>query len=107
MRAWLIAIAVGGCATASAPPPATPAFQLVPAAAGLDVAGSGGREIGFGRDQLGVLRTVARIEGRAPEEVPCAAPGRVAYGTKAVMLVFERGAFVGWATDAARAGATC
>lgn len=88
-------------------PVRTPGLSLVPAPGGLLVQGSGGREIGFGRDQAGVLESVARIEGTAPRPVPCS-DRRVAFSTAGtVRLVFERGSFVGWQTIQDEAGRSC
>ncbi|CTQ32454.1 hypothetical protein [Jannaschia rubra] len=82
-------------------------LTLVPAPGGLDVAGSGGREIGFGRDRPGVLDTVARIEGVAPRPVPCGS-GRDAYATAGgLRLVFRGRTFVGWDSVSDRAGLSC
>ncbi|WP_139212409.1 hypothetical protein [Jannaschia pohangensis] len=100
-------------ALASCQSVATPAAEavsgltLVPASDGLDVVGSGGRQIGFGRDIAGVLESVARVEGRPPRAVDCA-PGMQAFATRdSVRLNFSGGKFVGWDTVAASAGRTC
>ncbi|TFL20141.1 hypothetical protein [Jannaschia formosa] len=85
-----------------------PGLRLVPAPAGLDVAGSGGREIGFGRDRAGALASVARVEGASPRAVACPAPGLDAFRTEGgLVLVFTGTSFVGWAQDGARAGRGC
>lgn len=97
--------AAGGPRANVAPP--SP-HSLIPAVDGLDVTASGGRQIGFGRDQLGVLQTVPRVTGTAPGIADCSAPNRTAYGTDSgLTLVFERGAFVGWQTAGAAAGRGC
>jgi|GEM_PF-2641183 len=87
--------------------PGLPGLTLVPASGGLLVNGSGGREIGFGRDQPGALQTVARIEGMAPRGTSCGS-GRQAFVTKGnLQLVFESGTFVGWTSGSDTAGRTC
>lgn len=100
--------ALAACApSAEAPAPPSP-FALVPAAGGLSVTGSGGREIGFGRDRPGALRTVARIEGRMPASAPCAAPGLEAFRTRdGLDLIFTATSFVGWRNGPAAAGRAC
>lgn len=112
LRPALAALLLAGCAPSDGQSgrDVQPArgLTLVPAPGGLEVAGSGGREIGFGRDRAGALESAARVAGRRPEAAPCAAPGRDAARLGDLTLVFERGAFVGWATaDGAAAGARC
>ncbi|WP_298429023.1 hypothetical protein [uncultured Jannaschia sp.] len=99
---------LSGCVAAPASQPDAPSrFSLVPAPGGLDVAGSGGREIGFGRDRDGVLQSVARVEGRAPRPVACGG-GRDAFAASDdLTLVFEGRRFVGWSGAAGAAGRTC
>lgn len=106
--AALVLLVLAACQPAGpSAPVGTSGLTLVPAPVGLLVQGSGGREIGFGRDQAGVLESVARIEGTAPRTVPCGG-GRVAYATiRSVRLVFERGSFVGWQTVSGSAGRSC
>ena len=100
------ALALAGCQAATVAPVPS-GLTLVPAPGGLDVAGSGGREIGFGRAEAGALASVARVEGVAPRPVACGA-GRTAYETGAgLTLVFEREVFVGWADASGRAGRGC
>lgn len=82
-------------------------FSLVPAPGGLDVAGSGGREIGFGRDRPGVLETVARVEGRPPRPVSCAGGRSAATLRDGTVIVFEGETFVGWRRGADGAGRGC
>jgi hypothetical protein len=82
-------------------PPASVGLSLVPAAGGLDVAGSG-QEIGFGRHRPGAVAAVARVLGRAPQapvgRIDC--PGGpltvVAWPREGLTLTFAQGAFVGW-----------
>lgn len=82
-------------------------LSLVPAPGGLLVQGSGGREIGFGRDRQGALDSVARVEGMVPRGVACGGE-RVAFTTASdLRLVFEGGAFVGWQTEMRSAGRIC
>ncbi|PWJ22233.1 hypothetical protein [Jannaschia seohaensis] len=100
-----------GCVAApppGSPAPSEPALSLVPYEGGLVVVGSGGREIGFGRDRPGALASVARVEGVAPRPIPCAALGRDGFVTReGVTLIFTEHSFVGWAQDGRRAGRTC
>ena len=107
MRAALLALAVlAGCQPESGPGRAT-GLALVPAPGGVRVAGSGGLEIGFGRDRAGVLQSVSKVEGRAPTPVPCGA-GRDAVATAdGLRLIFEGKRFVGWDGAGASAGRGC
>ncbi|CTQ48895.1 hypothetical protein [Jannaschia donghaensis] len=85
-----------------------PGLSLVPAPGGLMVAGSGGREIGFGRDRIGALQSMGRIEGRSPQPVDCPAPGRDAFDTTTgLRVIFEGEKFVGWTNGVGTAGRTC
>jgi hypothetical protein len=86
--------------------PGAPRLALVPAAGGLDVAGSGGLEIGFGRDRAGVLAAVGRVTGAAARAAPCGG-GLAAVRFDGLVLVFEGPRFVGWRDGAARAGRGC
>lgn len=84
-----------------------PSLGLSPAPGGLIVSGSGGREIGFGRDQRGALESIARIEGVAPTTTACG-NGRDGFVTRSgLRLVFEEGRFVGWDGASGRAGRAC
>ncbi|WP_092640423.1 hypothetical protein [Jannaschia faecimaris] len=84
-----------------------PGLSLAPAPGGLIVVGSGGREIGFGRDQKGALESVARVEEAAPQPTVCG-NGRDGFLTKSgLRLVFEDGRFVGWEGAPGRAGRRC
>ena len=94
-----------GCAAATAPPAAGPpsaGLVLVPALGGLDVVGSGGREIGFGRARDGAIESGARVTGSRPVPVPCGA-GREAVALGPLTMVFEAGRFVGWRVADGRA----
>ncbi|WP_308917066.1 hypothetical protein [Jannaschia sp. LMIT008] len=108
MKAPIVAavLLVAGCAVATAPP-GLPGLALVPAADGLDVDGSGGRQIGFGRDRAGALDSVARVTGRRPIPVACGG-GRDAFDAGGgLILVFEGRSFVGWRTAGGAAGRQC
>ncbi len=88
-------------------PMAAPRLALVPAPGGLLVEGSGGREIGFGRDRSGALASIAKVEGGAARPVACGA-GREAFATAGGLgVVFEGGTFVGWRDVTAAAGRGC
>lgn len=107
--AGLLVLGLAGCQSVGSVPPSTgvPGLSLVPAAGGLTVAGSGGREIGFGRDQIGALESITRIEGTAPRTVPCG-NGRQAFAAKDdLRLVFAGGTFVGWSTPTETMGRGC
>ncbi|UWQ21609.1 hypothetical protein [Jannaschia sp. W003] len=106
MRPLLLVLLLGACQPGPAPETAR-GLALVPAAGGLDVAGSGGREIGFGRDRLGAIESAAKVTGLRPRAVACAAPGRDAVRFGELEMVFERGAFTGWRTPEGAAGAAC
>ncbi|MCK0168844.1 hypothetical protein MWU52_14890 [Jannaschia sp. S6380] len=98
---------VAACQPVAPDGPGAGRYTLVPAPGGLNVEGSGGREIGFGRDRPGVLQTVERVERQAPRAAVCG-PGRDAVllrdGTR---LIFEDGTFVGWDVPAGAAGRGC
>lgn len=102
-------LSLAGCQPTGSVAPAAglPGLSLVPSANGLMVAGSGGREIGFGRDQAGALSSVTRVEGRPPQTTDCQS-GRQAFTTaNGLRLVFEKGTFVGWTDDTGGAGRGC
>ena len=103
----LFVMALSGCQAATPTVPPANDLSLVPASGGLDVAGSGGREIGFGRDRIGVLESVTRVEGRRPRSVSCLF-GRDAFETASgLRLVFAGNTFVGWESPAGKAGRGC
>ena len=103
----LVACGAPGPDARPAAPSPVAGLSLVPAPGGLDVAGSGGREIGFGRARDGALATAARIAGRAPRPVPCGA-GREGQSIGAdLVMVFTDGAFSGWQTPGRSAGTAC
>ena len=113
MRATLAAcLLAAGCAAApiattprvSGPPAA--ALRLVPAPNGLDVAGSGGREIGFGRAQAGALAAAEKASGGTAAPIRCGG-GREAFALEGLILVFETQRFVGWRRGEAEAGRGC
>ncbi|UWQ18523.1 hypothetical protein [Jannaschia sp. M317] len=113
MRAAWAGLFLAGCVAAEPPAPAgLPGLSLVPAADGLTVDGSGGRQIAFGRARTGVLESIARIEGQRPEPVACGG-GRSAWVTQSgLLLVFDPGGtddarFAGWQGGGTRAGRTC
>lgn len=91
-------LALAGCVSApedgqtSAP---LPGLSLVPGPSGLMVAGSGGRDISFGRDREGATQSAARVTGEAPRAFSCSEPGRDAVALGSLLMVFESGAFVG------------
>lgn len=105
--AVVLAVLLSGCVAEGPGPASAPELVLVPAPGGLDVAGSSGREIGFGRAQAGALASVAKVEGAVPVSVPCGG-GRQAFRTAAgLRLVFEDARFVGWSDGADAAGRGC
>lgn len=82
-------------------------LTLLPRAGGIEVVGSGGREIGFGRDRDGALATAARIAGRRPEAVTCL-PGREGLRVAPdLVMVFSDTTFTGWQAGGASAGTPC
>lgn len=105
------AVALAGCGgpvaeERGAAPPAT-GLTLVPTATGLAVEGSGGREIGFGRDRAGALQSALRVAGGRANPVDCAEAGRDGARLGGLVMVFEAGAFIGWSAGSAAAGARC
>ena len=107
LAAALSVLLMAGCGADAPGSAGRSDLALVPAPGGLDTAGSGGREIGFGRDRPGVLESVGRIEGQVPRPVDCGS-GREAYATSEnLRLVFEGRTFVGWESPDAAAGRGC
>lgn len=106
---FAIVLLVVGCSIPKqAPVPVSaPGLTLVPAAQGLDVAGSGGREIGFGRDRRGVLESVTRIEGRPPVPTPCGTRDGYETASGFTLIFDDLRRFVGWQRDATGAGVPC
>ena len=93
-----------------------PAIQLD--AGGIAVLGTGlgtGQRIDFGRDGPGVIQTMTRLQGRAPERRDCPGGGQALVWRGGLELVLVAGAFQGWQTDdpaqsatgALAAGARC
>ncbi|WP_299821387.1 hypothetical protein [uncultured Jannaschia sp.] len=105
---WVpLALSLTACQASLAPDPPERGLLLVPGPNGLDVVGSGGLEIGFGRDRSGVLESVARVEGRESRPAACGS-GREAYATRGgLRLVFEGDTFVGWEGPQGAAGRGC
>ena len=110
LTAALLALAaLAGCGVSPDGPPAprpAPGLTLVPGPRGLDVAGSGGLEIGFGRHERGVLESAARVAGARPRPVSCGG-GRNAAAIGELTLVFENRRFLGWRTADGAAGVGC
>ena len=106
----LLGLGLAAC-TAEAPAPdpeRIPGLSLQPGPRGLLVVGSGGLEIGFGRDRMGVLESIGRVEGASPVPRSCDV-GRAAVETVGgLSLVFADERFVGWeAPDGRSAGQPC
>lgn len=97
----LIAVMLGGCAGATTDF-VSDGPSLRPAQDGLDVVGSGGRQIGFGREAAGALASAVKVAGGSAVPVTCGA-GPSAHRVGPVTMVFTGGAFTGWAT----AGTPC
>jgi hypothetical protein len=75
-------------------------------AAGIEAVGTG-RRIDFGRDRAGVVQTMGRLQGAAPELTACSAPGvTAAQWRDGLVLVFVNNAFTGWRTDDLQVSAT-
>jgi len=121
MRRLVPVLVLAACApTVPQAPPVPPGVSLVPAAEGLDVAGTG-QEIGFGRHRPGAIAAVTRVLGSGPaapvRRIDC--PGgpltEVAWPREGLTLTFAQGAFVGWQAGEGRrfpgplrdAGRTC
>ena len=121
MRRLAAVVVLAACAPGPPDaPPVPPGVSLVPAAEGLDVAGTG-QEIGFGRHRPGAVAAVTRVLGRAPEppvgRIDC--PGgpltEIAWPRAGLTLTFAQDAFVGWQAGQGRrfpgpvrsAGRTC
>ena len=115
LPAILAVLGLAGCVpagTTGVPAPApvqrVSGLTLIPGPGGLTVGGSGGREIGFGRDRPGVLESVAKVTGAVPVAVACPAAGRDGFRVGLdLVIVFEGKTFVGWETTGARAGRSC
>ncbi|MEM8850121.1 MAG: hypothetical protein AAGE03_08805 [Pseudomonadota bacterium] len=106
LRPLLVVLALIGCATVDPTPPPSP-YTLVPASTGLDVAGSGGREIGFGRDRDGALASASGVTGAPPQPVPCAGGRDGVRVDASLTMIFTGETFTGWQTEDAAAGTPC
>ncbi|MEM7709586.1 MAG: hypothetical protein AAF264_02310 [Pseudomonadota bacterium] len=105
-RAAGLALVLGGCAATEPSTPPSP-LTLMPAAGGLDVVGSGGREIGFGRERPGAVESAIRVAGGSAEAVPCAAGRDGVRVDASLTMIFTGRTFTGWETDEAAAGTPC
>lgn len=93
MRALVAVVLLGGCVSAV---PSAPIAPIRLDARGIEVVGTGQR-IDFGRDRAGVIQTMTRLRGGAPEQTPCVDAARTAFvWANDVTLVFRNDAFVGW-----------
>lgn len=93
MRALALLVALGGCVSVA---PSLPIAPIQLDEAGIDVVGTGQR-IDFGRDRAGVIQTMTRLRGDAPDETPCIDPSRRAFVWDGdVTLIFQNNAFAGW-----------
>ncbi|MCF6314846.1 MAG: hypothetical protein L3J30_00860 [Marinosulfonomonas sp.] len=93
----LAVLALSGCVTpqpASAPLPQ----RIIPVSNGLQIADSGGKEISFGRTQVGVEKAIDRLVG--PTVIDAAGDGQGCelrhWGGSGLSLIFDNGKFVGW-----------
>lgn len=95
----IVVIALGGCISVA---PSLPIAPIQLDERGIDVVGTGQR-IDFGRDRAGVIQTMTRLRGGAPDQTACIDPMRTAYvWGDDVTLVFRDNVFAGWAAlDAA------
>lgn len=94
MRALVAIVALGGCVSVA---PVAPVAPIRLDTGGIEVVGTGQR-IDFGRDRAGVIQTMTRLRGRAPDQASCVDPSRTAYvWDDDVTLVFRNNAFAGWA----------
>ena len=107
MAAVTLAACAGPVAEERGVVPPAVGLTLVPTATGLAVDGSGGREIGFGRDRAGALQSALRVAGGRADPLACAEAGRDAARIGSLVMVFEAGAFVGWSAGGAAAGGRC
>ncbi|MEM7488023.1 MAG: hypothetical protein AAF390_02755 [Pseudomonadota bacterium] len=105
-RAALAALVLAGCGAAQPDAPPSP-YALVPASGGLDVAGSGGREIGFGRDRDGALESALRVAGGPATAVPCAGGRDGVRVDASLTMIFTGRTFTGWQTEEAAVGTPC
>ena len=114
IRAFAAVVVLSGCVSpepASAPLPQ----RISPAPDGLRIADSGGREISFGRSQLGVEIAINRLVGAAPINGGVSAQGcELRTWKNGLELIFHQGQFVGWIvgppvwqTPSTAAGNTC
>lgn len=107
------AVAAPPADSAGATPAATPAARLLALAEnGVEVADSAGapRRIAFGTPQAGVLAAVGPVAGAPDEQVnqeECpAGPLVTSQYASGLQLVFQDGAFVGWAAESGSAPRT-
>ncbi len=65
---------------------------------GIEAVGTG-RRIDFGRDRAGVVQTMTRLRGEAPDHLACTEPNITAVTwDDGLALVFRSSAFTGWGT---------
>lgn len=102
MRPALIAVILSGCATVA--PPVQVSASLVPAPAGIDVAGTG-QEIGFGRHIDGAIAAVSSFEDGPVSDTGTTC--RVVEYASGLRLYFTGNAFSAWSYDGATAGEVC
>lgn len=108
-RLALALCAVWALASCAGPGKDRPSYDYSPDAGGIAIEASPLR-IDFGRAEAGAIAAMSRLLGSDPiESRPCAS-GRVRSVTwrNGFTMVFEGGAFLGWATgDVRSAGLTC
>jgi hypothetical protein len=103
IAAGLCALMLAGCAGGGA----RDMLSLVPVADGIEVAGSGGLRIGFGRDRDGALASAASVTGAPLQTVRCASGHEGVRVDDDLVMVFRSRTFVGWQTGDRSGGYAC
>lgn len=91
----LAVLFLSGCMAQQPAAPDLPQ-RIIPAAAGLKIADSGGQEISFGRSQLGVEVAINRLVGRVFDAGLTPQGCALRSWENGLKLVFDQGRFVGW-----------
>lgn len=95
LRALAIVVLLAGCVGTV---PNAPVVPIRLDTGGIEPLGTGQR-IDFGRHEPGVIATMSRLRGGAPDALTCTDPHITAVAwDDGLALVFERGGFAGWGT---------
>jgi len=102
--AYTLGLALAACAAPQPEETPTVAGRIVPAATGLEVAGTG-LQVGFGRDYDGAVASVSKVEGAPVAMLPDACT--VVRWDSGLEMHFTGRSFEGWLQGGATAGVIC